>query len=127
MSWSDAILESFRASQTALSSASTITLPKRSDQLVIVHDGSQLGIGSVLYIKRKDTIKLGSYFSAKLKSHQALWYPCEIEALSIAASVSHFAPYIRESLHRTQILTYIQSPLCASVGENETGTILDKR
>ena len=105
LSWSDAILESFRASQTALSSASTITLPKRSDQLVIVHDGSQLGIGSVLYIKRKDTIKLGSYFSAKLKSHQALWYPCEIEALSIAASVSHFAPYIRESLHRTQILT----------------------
>ena len=50
-------------------------------------------------------IKLGSYFSAKLKTHQSMWYPCEIEALSIAVSVSHFSPYIRDSLHRTQILT----------------------
>ena len=103
--WSDAILSSFRASQTALSSATTITLPRRSDQLVLVHDGSQLGVGSVLYLKRGESIRLGSYFSAKLKSHQSLWYPCEIEALSIAASVSHFSPYIRESVHRTQILT----------------------
>lgn len=105
LNWSDSVLQSFRASQTALSSASTITLPKRSDQLVLVHDGSQVGIGSVLYLKRKDTIRLGSFFSAKLKSHQALWYPCEIEALSIAVSVTHFSPYIRESHNRTQILT----------------------
>ena len=56
-------------------------------------------------MKRNDSIRLGSYFSAKLKTHQALWYPCEIEALSIAVSVSHFSPYIRESLNRTQILT----------------------
>ena len=105
LNWSDSILQNFRASQTALASASTITLPQRSDQLVIVHDGSQLGIGSVLYLKRKDTIRLGSYFSAKLKAHQALWYPCEIEALSIAVSVTHFSPYIRESHNRTQILT----------------------
>ena len=77
----------------------------RSDSLIIVHDGSQVGIGSVLYLKRNDSIRLGSYFSAKLKTHQALWYPCEIEALSIAVSVSHFSPYIRESLNRTQILT----------------------
>ena len=105
LNWSDSVLQSFRASQTALSSASTTTLPRRSDQLVIVHDGSQLGIGSVLYVKRKDEIRLGGYFSAKLKSHQSLWYPCEIEALSVAVSVAHFGPYIRESLNRTQILT----------------------
>ena len=105
LTWTEPILQSFRCSQKALSSAATITLPCRSDQLVIVHDGSQLGVGSVLYLKRKDSIHLGSFFSAKLKSHQALWYPCEIEALSIAVSVTHFAPYIRESLHKTQILT----------------------
>ena len=105
LSWTDPLLQSFRTSQKALSTSSTITLPRRSDQLVIVHDGSQLGVGSVLYLKRNDTIRLGSFFSAKLKSHQALWYPCEIEALSVAVSVSHFAPYIRESLNRTQILT----------------------
>ena len=103
--WTEPITQSFRASQSALSSATTITLPRRSDQLIIVHDGSQLGVGSVLYLKRNETIKLGSYFSAKLKTHQALWYPCEIEALSIAVSVSHFGPHIRDSLHRTQILT----------------------
>ena len=105
LNWTDSVLQSFRASQTALASASTVTLPQRNDQLVLVHDGSQQGIGSVLYLKRKDNIRLGSYFSAKLKSHQALWYPCEIEALSIAVSVTHFAPYIRESHNRTQVLT----------------------
>ena len=103
--WTDPLTQSFRASQSALSSATTITLPRRSDQLIIVHDGSQLGVGSVLYLKRNESIKSGSYFSAKLKTHQALWYPCEIEALSIAVSVSHFGPHIRDSFHRTQILT----------------------
>ena len=58
--WSEAILSSFRASQKALSSATTITLPRRSDKLVIVHDGSQLGVGSVLYLKRGDAIRLQS-------------------------------------------------------------------
>ena len=105
LSWTESITKSFRDSQAALSSVATITLPRRSDQLVIVHDGSQLGVGSVLYLKRDDSIHLGSFFSAKLKSHQSLWYPCEIEALSIAVSVTHFAPYIRESLNKTQILT----------------------
>ena len=63
-----------------------LLLPKRSDQITIVHDGSHVGIGSVLYLKRHDSIKLGGYFSAKLKSHQIRWYPCEIEALSISQS-----------------------------------------
>ena len=45
------------------------------------------------------------FFSVKLKAHQSLWCPCEIEALSISTSVSHFGPYIRQSLSRTQILT----------------------
>ena len=103
--WTESITQSFRSSQESLSSATTITLPRRDDQLVLVHDGSQLGVGSVLYLKRKKDIKLGAYFSAKLKTHQLLWYPCEIEALSIAVSVSHFSPYIRESVHPTQILT----------------------
>ena len=33
------------------------------------------------------------------------WYPCEIEALSIATSVRHFGPYLRQSQNLTQILT----------------------
>ena len=34
-----------------------------------------------------------------------MWYPCEIEALSISASVTHYSPYIVQSVHRTQLLT----------------------
>ena len=105
IAWSDELLESFSASQEALKSVSVITLPTRNDHITIVHDGSQVGIGSVLYLKRGDSIKVGGYFSAKLKQHQVRWYPCEIEALSIAVSVTHFGPYIRQSLHCTQILT----------------------
>ena len=64
--WTDLLSECFRASQKALSTATTTTLLRHSDQLVIVHDGSQSGIGSVLYLKRNDVIRLGSFFSAKL-------------------------------------------------------------
>jgi hypothetical protein len=103
--WSDSMLESFAKSQTTLSQASVITLPHPSDQLIIVHDGSKVGIGSVLYLRRGETTKLGGFFSAKLKVHQQLWYPCEIEALSIAASIAHHSPYIVQSHRRTQVLT----------------------
>ena len=91
--------------QDSLLSAESITLPQPSDQLIIVHDGSKVGIGSVLYLLRNSNIKLGGFFSAKLKSHQTLWCPCEIEALSIASSVKHFGPYIRQSTQTSQILT----------------------
>ncbi len=103
--WTDNSLSDFNAAQKALSTASVITLPKRSDQLIIVHDGSHVGIGSVLYLNRNDVLKLGGYFSAKLKAHQVRWLPCEVEALSIGVSVTHFGPFIRESVNRTQILT----------------------
>ena len=68
--WTDAMLQSFKSSQVALSSATetTITLPRRDDQLVIVHDGSQVGVGSVLYVNRNNSTQLAGYFSAKLKS-----------------------------------------------------------
>ena len=103
--WTDTMLKVFKAAQNALSQISIIALPSPSDQLIIVHDGSKSGIGSVLYLKRSDAMKLGGFFSARLKVHQKLWLPCEIEALSIAASVTHFGPYITQSYHRTQILT----------------------
>ena len=58
-----------------------------------------------MYLRRGETTKLGGFFSAKLKVHQQQWYPCEIEALSIAASVVHYSPYIVQSHQRTQVLT----------------------
>ena len=103
--WSDTLRESFRKAQDALKSPASILVPRPSDQLIITHDGSNVGIGSVLFIKRDEELHLGGFFSAKLKSHHSKWCPCELEALSIATSIQHFAPYIRESTHSTQVLT----------------------
>ena len=103
--WTESMLVCFRSSQAILSQASVICLARPTDHLIIVHDGSKVGIGSVLFLKRGGSMKLGGFFSARLKVHQQLWYPCEIEALSIAASVNHHSPYIIQSHHRTQILT----------------------
>ena len=43
--------------------------------------------------------------SAKLREHQVTWLPCEIEALSIAAAIKQFSPYIIQSTHNTCLLT----------------------
>ena len=103
--WTDYLLKQFKTTQEALTNISVIQLPRPSDRMILVHDGSKVGIGSVLYLVRSGEMKLGGFFSAKLKVHQNLWYPCEIEALSIASSVTHHAPYIVQSGHRTQVLT----------------------
>ena len=105
ITWTDDLLQIFKSAQNALRKTTKIRLPTPTDQLIITHDGSQLGIGSILFVKRNDSVKVGGYFSAKLKAHHSRWLPCEVEALSITASVSHFGPYLRESTTTTQVLT----------------------
>ena len=105
ISWNDNSLEIFKAAKQALHNTPTICLPKPDDELMIVHDGSNIGIGSILFVKRNGKMHVGGFYSAKLKDHHRRWLPCEIEALSITASVNHFAPLIRESKNVTQILT----------------------
>ena len=95
--WSDNTREAFRVSQNTLLTNISITLPRTSDQLWIVTDGSviQHGIGSTLYVSRNGQTRLAGFFSAKLKKHQVTWLPREIEALlGIAAAIKHFSPYI---------------------------------
>ena len=104
MFWKDHLLNRFHQAQQALKSVKTVSLPRPTDQLIIVHDGARTGIGSVLYLQRNGQLKLGGFFSAKLKSHQAMWCPCELESLSIASSFQHFGTYLRQSLHRSQVL-----------------------
>ena len=97
ISWSDELLVCFRSCQEALTSNRSITLPKPDDQLWIATDGSvkMNGLGATLYVLRDQNLHLPGYFSVKIKkNHQASWLPCEIEALSIAAAVKHFTPYI---------------------------------
>jgi hypothetical protein len=105
--WSDALDTAFQSAQSALNNPRTITIPRPSDQLIITSDGALRngGIGSVLYVMRNDNMKLGGYFSAKLKTHQQKWLPCEIEALAISSAVAHWGPHILASEHLCQILS----------------------
>lgn len=54
---------------------------------------------------RNEKLLLAGFFSAKLRKHQVNWLPCEIEALSIAAAIKHFSPYIIQSTSKSCVLT----------------------
>ena len=107
VNWTDDLSATFAHAQSTLSSSRTIVLPQPTDQLWIVTDGSMKkhGLGATLYLGRGDKLLLGGFFSAKLRARQMTWLPCEIEALSIAAAVKHFSPYIIQAKQRTCILT----------------------
>ena len=105
--WDDSLHQKFTAAQDALNSHKSIVLPRASDQLWIVTDGSvtQRGLGATLYVTRQDRLLLAGFYSSKLRKHQVTWLPCEVEALSIAAAVKHFSPFIIQSKHRACVLT----------------------
>ena len=105
--WSDHLTEAFKSAQAALASCHTITLPKPDDQLWIVTDAAvkRPGIAATLYISQGDKLALTGFFSAKLRSHQLSWLPCEVEALAIGVAVKHFSPYIIQSKHKACVLT----------------------
>ena len=105
--WPDELLMSFKSAQHALENHKTITIPQPRDPLWIVTDGSvkNRGIAATLYTHRNGKLLLAGFFSAELRKHQVTWLPCEIEALAIASSIKHFAPYIIQSSHITEVLT----------------------
>lgn len=105
--WTDPLRQSFSSAQKALSNNKTILLPGRQDQLWIVTDASvtKHGIGATLYVRRESQLHLAGFFSAKLRKHQVTWLPCEVEALSIAAAVKHFSPFIIQSNFNAHVLT----------------------
>lgn len=105
--WTEESRESFSNAQKMLASNKSITLPKSSDQIWIVTDGSvkEKGMGATLYVTRGSKPLVAGFFSAKLKKHQLDWLPCEVEALSIASSIRHFSPYIIQSDKQSCLLT----------------------
>ena len=107
IAWCDVLLLTFKAAQRALVDNRTITIPQPQDALWIVTDGSvkNRGIAATLYAHRDGSLLLAGFFSAKLRKHQVTWLPCEIEALAIGAAIRHFAPYIIQSPHTTEVLT----------------------
>ena len=107
IAWSDDLCECFDVAQKSLSLNKVITLPRESDSLVIVTDGSVKcrGIGAAMYVLRDGKQYLGGFFNAKLRKHQVTWLPCEIEAVCIGAAVKHFSPLIIQSSKQSRVLT----------------------
>lgn len=107
LSWSDEQLSVFQQAKDALSTATTINTPQPSDQLWIVTDGAMRvpGIASTLFIVREGKPLVAEFFSAKVSLNQRDWLPCEIEALAISSSITHFSPYLIQSIHHGCALT----------------------
>ena len=105
--WTDDLHAHFSRCQTALKSTETITIPRPDDKLIVTVDASPVnqGLGASLFVVRDGKRLVGGFFSLKLKSHQINWLPCEHEALAISTAINFFAPHIRESKHKTQVLT----------------------
>ena len=97
--WDENLTFRFKSAQEYLSKHKSIVLPRPSDILWIVTDGSvtKRGLGATLYVTRDSRLYLAGFYSAKLRKHQVTWLPCEVEALSIAAAVKHFSPFIIQS------------------------------
>ena len=106
--WSGDLHMAFAAAQTALSTNCQITLPRPTDHLWIVTDGSVKtpGIGATPYVTRSGKLHLAGFFSAKLRGRKVSWLPCEVEALSIAVATTHFSPYIVQSNNNACVLTH---------------------
>ena len=105
--WTDDLITHFENAQSRLSAKKAITLQIPSDELWIVTDGSvsKHGIGATMYAMCDGKLRLAGFFSANLRKHQVTWLPCEVEALSIAAAIKHFSPFIIQSNHQTHVLT----------------------
>ena len=130
ITWNDQLEAAFKKAQDSLKFSKSITLPKPSDVLWIVTDGSlrNKAIGATLYILREGVPKLGGFFSARLPGNRAGWLACEVEGVAIASALHHFAPLIRQSNHRPHILTDSKPCIQASEkfyrGEFSTSTKL---
>ena len=105
--WDENLTFRFKSAQEYLSKHKSIVLPRPSDILWIVTDGSvtKRGLGATFYVTRDSRLYLAGFYSAKLRKHQVTWLPCEVEALSIAAAVKHFSPFIIQSQQPTTVLT----------------------
>lgn len=105
--WCNKSLLAFKTGQCVLADSQTITIPQPQDALWIVTNSSvkNRGIAATLYVHRNGSLLLAGFFSAKLRKHQVTWLPCEIEALAIGTAIIHFALYIIQSSHTTEVLT----------------------
>ena len=114
--WNPSLEESFYKAQDILRSPESITIPKSSDQLLIVVDTAtkpesiqstpenpmkgESASSATLMVKRKDekNLRIGGYFGFKVKSGML---PCEAEGKGLERAVEHWDHYIRENENPT--------------------------
>lgn len=90
ITWTDELTAAFKQAQSHLNNSSIIALPTPDHKIWIVTDSatSTGGLGATFYItKEGQATLLAGFFSAKLRQNQALWLPCEVEALAIATAM----------------------------------------
>ena len=58
ISWTEESLAAFKSAQQALNNTPSICLPRPDDELMIVHDGCNEGIGSILFVRREEKLSL---------------------------------------------------------------------
>ena len=105
ISISESYVHDFKASQLALDNVSILYCPSPNDQLAITLDWSKIAIGATLWAIIDKTRRAVNFFSAKLTEAQTKWPSCDGEGLAAAASIHHFAMYIRESSKATLVLS----------------------
>ena len=105
--WTTELEEAFQKAKNHLTEAKILTLPKKEDKLQIITDAASTsaGLAASLFVIRNNKPYLGGLFNARKTTSQAGWIICELEALSIAAAVKFFSPYIIQSENRTEVLT----------------------
>ena len=105
--WDENLTLKFKTAQENLYRHKSIVLPCPSDTLWIATNGSitKRGLSATLYVSHASRLHLAGFYSGKLRKHQVTWLPCEVEALSIAATVKYFSPFIIQSSHPTTVLT----------------------
>jgi hypothetical protein len=101
--WTPHLVAAFNLAQSHLTKATTRTLPKPHEQLLLQPDGAQNPpcIGWCLFVLREidgKTLPVPVQFaSAKLPPYISQWKPCEIEAVAAATAIDQCAHWIMEA------------------------------
>ena len=98
--WTEDYIKAFKHAQEQISNMKDLYLPNKHDQLIIMCDGARTppAVGMVLQAKTpQGDVKVVKYYSVKLKPHMVKWYPCELEAVALGASIEAFYEFIKQS------------------------------
>ena len=123
ITWTEEYIQAFKHAQDQISQMKDLYLPNKDDQLIIMCDGARTppAVGMVLQAKNsKGEIKIVKFYSVKLKPHMVKWYPCELEAVALGASIEAFYEYIKQS-HKPIIICPDSKPVVDAARKIEKG------